>query len=250
MSVSGRRNLICLPRNMLLFLSTRSVFWFTLPCFPLMSVDSLHWYLAIIYHPEHVLLPPILPAIPPTRHQTRLSDAISRKVIEPGNLTSGTSTRESSPAEVERDLKNFYTSCTVDDIEPCQKPSLSPVEAESDKLNHFSRPRSRSPYDMDVDHEMSENSRSRSIPSIDLPGISQEDHEGEAFRSNRIVDQNIRNAAIQSFYAPLSKKARGKQKAIELPAMDVDDQGDAEGEGEDVITSRPQSVYLFSILYI
>lgn len=82
---------------------------------------SVHWYLAIIYEPEHVLEPIPAKINTTSRPQTRRSTTLLNK----SNLEERT-TREASletpideheqhsELEVERDLQNFNTSCTID----------------------------------------------------------------------------------------------------------------------------------------
>ena len=81
---------------------------------------SLHWYLAIIYEPEHVLSPGI-PEIPPVRKETRSSKKgeAAAKQAE-GTTSDSPNTRDDqnptpSEVEVEHNLNDdFQNSCTIE----------------------------------------------------------------------------------------------------------------------------------------
>lgn len=89
--------------------------------------DSLHWYLAIIYEPEHVLKDPIVNPKSPPRPQTRLftAQAVSEIDSNSSRIDQRLDTQmedldQRSEVEVERDLGDFQNSCNIDDRIPPQ----------------------------------------------------------------------------------------------------------------------------------
>ncbi|KAJ6621834.1 hypothetical protein B0H10DRAFT_2015955 [Mycena sp. CBHHK59/15] len=60
--------------------------------------ENLHWYLAIIYHPEYTLLPPLPSKSPSTRRRTRLEEAENSPEFDQYKGPKGASSRTSPPA--------------------------------------------------------------------------------------------------------------------------------------------------------
>src|SRR5260221_6625832 len=100
--------------------------------------SSLHWYLAIIYEPEHVLKdPPVINHKSPPRPRTRLStaqailenDSNSSRIDQPLDPleTQMEDIDQRSEIEVERDLEAFQNSCTIEDCVPPQPESHSDI---------------------------------------------------------------------------------------------------------------------------
>ena len=84
---------------------------------------SVHWYLAIIYEPEHILEPSAkinTTSRPQTRRSTTLLNKpkLEEHTIREASLETHIDEHEQhSELEVERDLQNFNTSCTIDSKE-------------------------------------------------------------------------------------------------------------------------------------
>jgi hypothetical protein len=87
--------------------------------------NSLHWYLAIIYEPEHVLKEPSVVNHKSPRPRTRLSTAQANSEIDSNSSridqpldpleTQMEDIDQRSEVEVERDLGAFHNSCTIED---------------------------------------------------------------------------------------------------------------------------------------
>ncbi|KAF8908964.1 hypothetical protein CPB84DRAFT_1843311 [Gymnopilus junonius] len=85
--------------------------------------EHLHWYLAIIYEPEHILSP-IMPEVPSIRKETRSSRKANAANQEPPETTlERRDTKDEqnptpSEAEVERNLNDdFQNSCTIESLD-------------------------------------------------------------------------------------------------------------------------------------
>ncbi|KAF9046438.1 hypothetical protein BJ165DRAFT_1163354 [Panaeolus papilionaceus] len=117
--------------------------------------ENMHWYLAIIYEPEHVLreAPVNTPA---TRRQAKTAPTADKEkpeekeetVAHAPQLDATESMDTSSEGEVERDLNlhDFQASCTIEDEEIKQKDADAISEGGHSDLSYVSDPRSRTQH--------------------------------------------------------------------------------------------------------
>ncbi|KIM43367.1 hypothetical protein M413DRAFT_26515 [Hebeloma cylindrosporum] len=236
---------------------------------------NLHWYLAIICEPEHVLNP--TPEIPPTRKDTRsslkqelsivpttltLPDTTSPTVVEmDADIASSSITpsdtalaKQSAPpedsdddmyvpsseVEVERSLYDgFKSACHIGDYIP-----VSDVEDDDDALSYVSdradvSPPGNSEKSPSIMDETLDSGPSEVAMSADTTNLTElAEDEGPT---------PLKLAAVPParFYGSI--KAKGKQKAIPKPnlqAMDVDKEA---GDDVVVLDSAPKYASLFSI---
>jgi hypothetical protein len=151
-SKNGHQNLIFSRRSTYLCRSTRSLSPLPRLCtwtlLTLTLLSSLHWYLAIIYQPQHILVAPPLRKEPPsTRSQKRRFDEVLvEDVKQPRSTTphddspspppakedegNSGSTYTSTPsqtqeAEVVTELLHFGSSCSISGGDLIQDPSAS-----------------------------------------------------------------------------------------------------------------------------
>ncbi|KAF5369360.1 hypothetical protein D9758_002595 [Tetrapyrgos nigripes] len=138
--------------------------------------EAMHWYLAIIYHPGHILFPPPEKPAPTTRVRTRNSNANEIVVkdddaqevqdvedVEEALVPPDGSKSEPSAVENEDDILNFETSVSTHyvDNEPPISNSASPAHMEVTEEPPLS------PNHMDVDEEYAAHSRARSATVSD-----------------------------------------------------------------------------------
>ncbi|KDR82684.1 hypothetical protein GALMADRAFT_238172 [Galerina marginata CBS 339.88] len=217
--------------------------------------EHLHWYLAIIYEPEHVLLPTA--PEPFIRKQTRASTKTAATDLEPTRDISNLSDDKYDPnvtpseAEVEHNLNDdFQNSCTientdddlllrpetVDDDDGNSSAALSYVSEEGDKLT-TSNLRQQSPTASCSGPPI----RNKSPSSI----FSNEiifDSEGE-MDSPKKPDHSAVDSA--SFYQHRLKNRKGKEKAIVDSDIHPEDQQDRD-EPIIVLDEYPKT-YIFTM---
>jgi hypothetical protein len=110
--------------------------------------DSLHWYLAIIYEPEHILKdPPVVNHKSPPRPQTRqfTAQAVSQIDSSSSRIDQCLDSLERpmedsdqhSEVEVEHNLDYFQASCTIGDQVPPQPNSHSDIYESSSRSADF-----------------------------------------------------------------------------------------------------------------
>ena len=132
-SANGRTSLISSENDTLSCLLMSSTFSHTSRSATIHRA-SLHWYLAIIYEPEHVLKDPVVNPKSPPRPQTRLftAQAVSEIDSNSSRIDQRLDTQmedldQRSEVEVERDLEDFQNSCNIEDRVPPQPDSDSDI---------------------------------------------------------------------------------------------------------------------------
>ncbi|KAF8798789.1 cysteine proteinase [Phlegmacium glaucopus] len=227
--------------------------------------EHLHWYFAIIYEPEHVLVP-AASYIPSTRQHTRQSISEPMITEEPSETPTAskpasTSVSENdryedklvtpSEAEVEYTLHDFKGSCSISNIEPGENVagvdggrSPSALSYVSDDVpKHVLRP--LSPTASDHERLLLRHSPSDETMAMDIAG----DFSTNLPNTNDDDDpvSKIRSVDATSFYqrAP-PKKDKGKRKAEPEPepfAMEIDDDDD---DGDGPVLSDTPKTYIFT----
>ncbi|KZT28340.1 cysteine proteinase [Neolentinus lepideus HHB14362 ss-1] len=225
--------------------------------------ENLHWYLAIIYEPEHVLVPPTEPPKANTRSQVAeqvdIPEAapVDRPASPSNTMTSDNASGVSSHTKgdedaVEEQLLALQPSCSATESEDGKTESLStekatepadddnakPTDGDEDALD---QPKSSSLTPMESDVEMEE------------PFKDWDDTVYASTTLNEAEAQKKMGVPPSRFYSSSSKK--GKHKAEPTPFfMDIDE---AAGEEADQLPSpledttpaengRP-STYIFTL---
>ncbi|KAK0201688.1 hypothetical protein DFS33DRAFT_1489562 [Desarmillaria ectypa] len=184
--------------------------------------ENFHWYLAIIYQPEHILLPPLETKFPATRGRTRQSNATSDSPLaDPPREISPEATLDDSPTSAHvfsseaqethdvEELLRLSESCTIGE-DPIER-SITEVhdvgmhEPPDDDTN------------MDIDEEIPADFRRRSLSLT-------ADDPPQAQSSNFVPeDENTRSdeaqlTAFRSEYQTLSPRFEGERSYV----IDVD----------------------------
>lgn len=243
MSVNGRKNLICSRRNILSFQLMNSKFHlYNTPLVQYVQLrHSLHWYLAIIYQPEHVLLPPLpKPAISvSTRARKTQLDKEEKELTLSMNSRSSPPRQEvsiSEPPSATQDKEEveemFKSSCSIspthsesrstapiiidqkDSAAAEPEPIVVDDDGEAPDLEYPSSPFKES-FQMDVDEldktPIQEISSVTSKPSVSTSGSRADGTQPISAASN---DGAI---ATTSFYGSDPSKRKGKEKAVPQP---------------------------------
>lgn len=250
--VSGPQNLICFRRNTSSCQSMKSL-WLNFRNSNPNSCASLHWYLAIIYEPEHVLRPPA------SQRQTRSHSAPKplSKAVEtiPTRSNSpivdcdGQRGQTISENEVEEGLHDFQSSCSITATSrdsstttttpreqsttatiqgaTCETPSSDLIDVEmdnplveevTDSMDHTpysSKARSHSPMKEDDSRQPTSD---REVEIVqDAPGSN-----GIFNYPPRDIWEHSAGIPPSKFYGSL-KNAKDKQKEIDLSPMEIHD---------------------------
>ncbi|KAK0464630.1 uncharacterized protein EV420DRAFT_1638178 [Desarmillaria tabescens] len=178
--------------------------------------ENFHWYLAIIYQPEHILLPPLEMPSPATRGRTRQSNVTSASpAVDPLRENSPEATLNDSPVSA-----NVFSSEAQEahDVEELLRLSHSCTIEEDESATDVHDVDMHEPPDddanMDVDEEIPAEFRRRSL------SLTADDRPQE--RSSDFIpeDENVRSDEAQV-------AASGSESQILSPRF--------EGEKSDVI---------------
>ncbi|KAJ4482276.1 hypothetical protein J3R30DRAFT_3681499 [Lentinula aciculospora] len=210
--------------------------------------ENMHWYLAIIYQPELVLLPPPERELPKTRHHTRSSNVHEESVSNICAPDDTPSPAAASAASNEAEVGSSFS----------KRRSLSSTAASSTASRHAS-PSEANPVldDTRPSSEADAEEACRGLTTIDisvdiqLPG-SLEDHPSP---STSLVDVPMdvdektdeQNIAVPSFTSLIT--ASRDPRDHRSRSMDVDEDqlfGDDEGEPVPPSHSKPTSVPPYS----
>ncbi|KAF9481167.1 cysteine proteinase [Pholiota conissans] len=212
--------------------------------------EHMHWYLAIIYEPEHVLSTTALEATP-ARKQTRLSAKVSESVPvpekAPGDVISATLSVTSSEAEVEQNLNDHFGSqCNIEapisiaNVVSKHQDTVSDGDAGSD-LSYLTDPEdaSKAPPKQN-NHASAEQSKQASVDvdSTDVDNPSEEvgsDRKEKASPSKHELS-GLKTIPPSKFYGSASAKSKGKQKAKAGDDIDV----------EEVQKAQANQTYIFT----
>ncbi|KAF8964224.1 hypothetical protein BDZ97DRAFT_919789 [Flammula alnicola] len=242
--------------------------------------EHLHWYLAVIYEPEHVLSSTASEGPSPRKH-TRLSAKIAASkekrspTIEETPLAAGDGENSVSvsEAEVERDLNtDFQSSCNIDipvdeppheetinadddaksDLsyltdphEAVSRPNVSPTASNNDQAPSIDKPkhRSLSSNEMVVDDSEEE------VKLLDkgISPVPVDSNGSSDLRSSKANPRKISTFAPvdpHSFYQS-SAKAKGKRKA-ETAHVSVEMDVDQDRKNEVIILDESPKTYIFT----
>lgn len=248
--------------------------------------ENLHWYLAIVYQPELILLRPLPSPPPPPLKETRLrahhAEASERSAIRskpsmtdtnlpspplPDDLFAAQET--SSEVAVERDLQQFETSCSIVSASENSSHTTSTPSAagdttmdEQDPLEYPSSPLSV----MDVDNHNQHMAASRepsltvsnyaqragsinvSTPDVDMIDISPSSSQEEVNHTLKLFDKDIEHASHYTAVAPENfyTTSKAKGKQGEIPQPQPSIEVGDDDEEGVELSSKPLT-YIFTM---
>ncbi|TFK40643.1 hypothetical protein BDQ12DRAFT_462220 [Crucibulum laeve] len=211
--------------------------------------ENLHWYLAIIYEPEHVLLPPPPAVTPSTRQKSKLLTAdkppsrilfepvatpeliaeealVAETSITPNTEVSDSSSQMLSEAEVEKSCFDFKAKVTISQASeklrlgsPLNIDSAPSPTEETRNIQQSSSPLSPLTEDeMEIDELESTPEGSQLSPTVsDFGPPAPDEQPNPATMKSEAIPPAL-------FYGHSASNAKGKEKAIPYPEplpMDV-----------------------------
>ncbi|KAF8195366.1 hypothetical protein BJ912DRAFT_138312 [Pholiota molesta] len=205
--------------------------------------EHMHWYLAIIYEPEHILSS-TAPDETPTRKRTRLSakvdpeETISISAPEQADVVSSAKSITSSELAVERDLNtDFQSSCNIDgvvddDMGAEMTETKKEDDASSDALSYVTDDDSVSHPQPPEAQTSLDNLKEAHLDSMDvdevievMPGNQDDNSEVPTASTSKSVLEGStlqRSISPSRFYGK-SAKSKGKQKAkAKADPVDID----------------------------
>lgn len=240
--VSGPQNLTCFRRNTSSCQSMKSL-WLIFHNSNPNSCASLHWYFAIIYEPEHVLLSPAAQrqtrshSAPKPRSKT--VETISNRSNSPIADRGGQRGQTMSETEVEEGLHDFQSSCSITASGDSSTTTTTTREQSTTATIHGANRETPSSdvIDIDMDNPLveevtdsmdhtpsSSKARSPSPMKEDDFGQPTSDKEVEIVQdapgSNGV--REFTGIPPSKFYAS-SKNVKDKQKEINLIPMEIHD---------------------------
>lgn len=203
----------------------------------------MHWYLAIIYEPEHILSS-TAPDETPTRKRTRLSvkvdpeETISISAPEPADVVSSARSITSSELEVAHNLNtDFQSSCNidavVDDDMGAEKIETKKDDDASSVLSYSTDPDDSVSRPQPLEDQTSlDDPKEAALDSMDVDEVievesgNQDDNTEAptASTSKSVLEGSTlrRPVSPSSFYGK-SAKSKGKQKAkAQADPIDID----------------------------